>query len=406
PQDSLEAIAKEEGLDLWNRLFEDKRDWRNPKMPRLWPWLVVDPPPARPVVLERNPYYWKVDPDGNQLPYIDRMTFEIYDIETINLKAINGEIGMQGRHLQFTNYPLFMENRERGGYRVLHWVAGQGGNQVLLPNLNHKDPVIRALMEDHRFRKALSLAIDRDELNEVGFFGVGTPRQMSPPKMSDFYSREYARAYVDYDADEANRLLDAVGLIQRDSRNMRLRPDGRPLKLYLEVASVSGGPVLQLVADYWTRVGVDTEIKDMARQLWLQRAHGKLHDVTVWSGSDEQIPVLDPRWFFPDDFNAFHAPGYGRWFNSDGRVGEEPPEALKRCMDIFRQIEGTADRTEQVRLFREILELNRRHLWTIGMIGEVPSIFLVSNRFRNVPDVSVTGWSFRTPGNTAVECYA
>lgn len=95
-------------------------------------------------------------------------------LKPFNLKAINGEIGMQGRHLQFTNYPLFMENRERGGYRVLHWISGQGGDQVLLPNLNHKDPVIRALMEDHRFRKALSLAIDRDELNEVGFFGVGT----------------------------------------------------------------------------------------------------------------------------------------------------------------------------------------------------------------------------------------
>ncbi|MBT4136945.1 MAG: ABC transporter substrate-binding protein [Candidatus Latescibacteria bacterium] len=406
PQANLEKMAQDAGLDLWNKLFDDKRDWRNIEMPRLWPWLIKEPPPARPVVLERNPYYWKVDPDGNQLPYIDRMTFEIYDAETINFKAINGEIGMQSRHLMFTNYPLLMENRKKGGYRVLHWTPGNGGDLAILPNLNHKDPVMRAILEDHRFRKALSLAIDRDEINEVGYFSVGTPRQMAPPKASDFYSSTYEIAYVEHDLDRANALLDEMNLVKRDPRGVRLMPNGKPLKLSLESATVRGGAVLLLVVDHWRQLGIDADVKDLARQLWQQRVHGKLHDVTAWGSSDEQIPLLDPRWLMPDNRDAFHAPGYGRWFNTDGKGGEEPPPELKACMAIFREIERTSDRAEHIRLFKKIIALNEKYLWTIGLIGEIPAIFVVKNSFRNVPDNAVTGWMFRTPGNTAVECYA
>lgn len=406
PQQELEAVAEEAGLDLWTRLFEDKRDWRNIEMPRIWPWLIKEPPPARPIVLERNPYYWKVDPDGNQLPYIDRMTFEIYDRETINLKAINGEIGMQSRHLLFPNYPLFMENREQSGYRVLHWTPGNGGDMVILPNLNHRDPVLRAILEDKRFRQALSLSINRNEINQVGFFGIGTPRQMAPPKTSDFYQEAYEKSYIEFDLDRANALLDEMGLTERDPYGFRLMPDGRRLTLTLEVASVSNGPIFELIVDHWRELGIDGEVKDLARPLWQQRINGKMHDITVWGSSDEQIPVLDPRWAVPDNRDAFHAPGYGKWFNTDGASGEEPPPELKAAMDLLRDIEKTSDRDEQVKLFHKILEMNQEHLWTIGLIGEVPSIFLVKNTFRNVPDNSVTGWMFRSPGNTAVECYA
>lgn len=406
PQDDLVKMAQDAGLDLWNRFFDDKRDWRNTDMPRLWPWLIKEPPPARPIVLERNPYYWKVDPDGNQLPYIDYLTFEIYDRETINLKAINGEIGMQSRHLLFTNYPLFMENRKAGGYRVLHWTPGNGGDLAILPNLNHKDPVLRKVMEDKRFRKALSLAIDRNEINEVGFFGIGTPRQMAPPKESDFYSAEFEQAYVERDLDRANALLDDMGLTKRNNEGVRLLPDGRPLHLTFEAASVSGSPIFELIVDHWRQIGISGEVKDLARQLWQQRINGMMHDITTWGSSDEQNPLLEPRWIIPNNSNAFHAPAYGRWYNTEGQAGEEPPPAMKKGMEIFRQIEGIADRKKQVELFQGIIDLNIENLWTIGLIGEVPSIFIVKNSFRNVPDQAVTGWMFRTPGNTAIECYA
>ncbi len=402
--EDLERMSNEAGFDLWKQLFEDKYDWRNPDIPRLWPWVVVAPPPARPSVLERNPYYWKVDPEGNQLPYIDRMTFEIFDPETINLKAINGEIGMQSRHLMFQNYPLFMEGRKNGDYRVVHWLNGSGGTNNIALNLNHKDPVMRKLIHDHRFRKALSLALDRDELNEADFFGIGKPRQASPPPTSPFYDAAYESAYIEYDPEESIRLLGEMGL-KRDDDGMLLRPDGKPLFLYIETSS-QNNRVLELVAGYWKDVGVNAEVKDEARQLFYERKRGMMHDVGVWGGADEQIAVLDPRWLIPFSDESIQGVDYARWYSTDGKRGEEPTGDIRRVIELFWEIERTADVDGQIRLMKEIIDLNRKNLWVIGTVGEVPTFYLVKNSFRNVPEVAMDGWSFRTPGNTAVECYA
>jgi peptide/nickel transport system substrate-binding protein len=404
PVEDLERIANESGFDLWKQLFEDKFDWRNPEMPRLWPWIVIDPPPARPSVFERNPYYWKVDPDGNQLPYIDRMTFDIFDVETINLKAINGEMGMQARHLQFQNYPLFMEGREKGGYRVFHWLNGSGGTNNLALNLNHKDPVMRDIIRDHRFRKALSFALNRDELNTVEFFGIGMPRQPSPPPTSPFYDEAYESAYTEYAPEKARKLLDEMGL-KTNEKGTRLRPDGEPLFLRIETSS-NNNRALELVAGYWKDVGVNAEVKDEARQLFYERKRGAMHDVGVWGGSDEQMAVLDPRWLLPFSDESIQAVDFARWYSTDGKRGEVPTGDIRRVIELFWEVERTADPEGQVRLMKEIIDLNRKNLWVIGTIGEVPTFFLVKNSFRNVPEVAMEGWSFRTPGNTAVECYA
>jgi peptide/nickel transport system substrate-binding protein len=400
----LESLANEAGFDMWTQLFQDKFDWRNPEIPRLWPWVVVDPPPARPSALQRNPYYWKVDPDGNQLPYIDRMTFEIFDIETINLKAINGEMGMQARHLQFQNYPLFMEGREKGDYRVVHWLNGSGGTTNIALNLNHKDPVMRKIINDHRFRKALSFALNRQELNDADFFGIGKPRQASPPPTSPFYDAAYESAYIEYDPEEAIRLLDDMGL-RTNEDGMRLRPDDDPLFLHIETSS-RNNRVLELVAGYWKDVGVNAEVKDEARQLFYERKRGMMHDVGVWGGSDEQIAVLDPRWLIPFSDESIHAVDFARWFSTDGKRGEEPTGDIRRVIELFWEVERTVDTGSQIRLMKEIIDLNRKNLWVIGTLGEVPVFYLVKNSFRNVPEVAMDGWSFRTPGNTAVECYA
>jgi peptide/nickel transport system substrate-binding protein len=131
-----------------------------------------------------------------------------------------------------------------------------------------------------------------------------------------------------------------------------------------------------------------------------------MHDVGVWGSADELIPVIDPRWFFPFSQESIQGIGYARWFLSNGKRGIVPPEEMMKCMELYQQIERIPDPTEQVRLFQQIIELNRQNLWVIGTIGRVPSLFVVKDTFRNVPEVAVSGWIFRTPGNTAPECYA
>jgi peptide/nickel transport system substrate-binding protein len=405
PLEELTAMANARGFDLWNKLFEDQYLWRNVDAPRLWPWIVTEPPPARPARLVRNPYYWKVDPEGNQLPYIDQMTFDIFDAETINFKAINGEMGMQSRHLMFKNYPLFMEGRQKGGYRVVSWQEGTMGQNVISLNQNHHDPYMKSLIQDRRFRIALSHSINRDELNEADFFGVGKPRQAAPNPTSDFYDPLFEKAYTEYDPDLSMRMLDEMGLIEKNESGHRLRPDGSPISIRLETSSLNNR-VLELVSAYWTAVGVLTEIKEEARQLFYERKKGTLHDGGIWGGANGQVPVLDPRFHLPFSDESIQAVDYARWYRTDGLRGETPPPAIRRTIELYNQLERAPEKAEQIRLYQEILDLNREHLWVIGTIGQIPSIFLVRSDFRNVPDTAMSGWVFRTPGNTAMECYS
>jgi len=408
PAEVLDAKVKAAGFSFWYQLFRDRRGTRNVDLPRLSAWVVARPPPAQPAILERNPYYWKVDTRGNQLPYIDRIAVQILAPETLTLRAISGDIGMQGRHLDFSNYPLFMENRRRGGYRVLRWINSKGTRYILAPNLNHKDPVLRRIMADRRFRIALSVAINREELNEVVFFGIGTPRQAAPPPFSPFYSPEYAEAFTKYDPEMANRLLDEMGLDRRNGAGVRLRPDGKPLVLRIEMSTAfaANAKLYQLVADHWSAVGVKTELKLLARQLWNQRHYALIHDVAAFEGASDLNPLLDPRWLFPAGEDSYQGISYAYWFKSGGRAGEKPPREIRECMEIFRRIESTPDENERMRLFRRLIELNRRNLWIIGTVGDVPAIYVVKNTFRNVPEVAVDGSNLRSPSNTAPECYA
>ena len=403
--ENLERMTEERGFDLWTKLFNDVWGWRTIETPRLWPWVLKDPPPARPAVLVRNPYYWKVDPEGNQLPYIDRMTFEIYDAETINFKAINGEMGMQGRHLSYQNYPLFMEGRNKGGYRVVHWINPGMGSHAIALNLNHADPVMKKIIHDRRFRIALSHAINRNELSEADYFGLAEPRQVAPLPTSPYYSESFERAYLKYNPVLANQLLDEMGLAAKDKSGHRLRPDGDPIVIRLETTSLDNR-VLELVSGYWTAVGVRTEIKEEARQLFYERKKGLLHDGAIWGAGNGQSPLVDPRFHVPFSDESIHAIDYARWFRTDGKRGEKPPPDILRCIELYREIERTPSEARQVELYKEILELNQKNLWVIGTVGGIPQIFLVRNDFRNVPDVAMGGWIFRTPGNTAMECYS
>ena len=406
--EEIENQIHENGKDFWYQVFQDKHDYRNVECPRLWAWTVNKPPPARPAEFIRNPYYWKVDPDGRQLPYIDRITYDIYDLETINIKAINGEIGMQGRHLTFQNYPIFMANQERGGYKLRHWIDGGDGTTAIVFNLNHKDPILRSIFKKRDFRIAMSIAIDRDAIREAAFLGIGESRQISPPPISLYHVPEHAYAYLTFDPSKANRLLDKLGLTQRDQRGIRLRSDGQPIAINIETSStmLGAGKMFEMIAADWKSVGIDAKVKTQARQLYAQRRNALLCDVLVGGGAGEIIPTLDPRWFLPYSASSFHGLDFARWYRSGGEKGTQPPAEMLRALNLFSEIENTIDEQEQIRLFKKIIDINFENLWVIGTVGGIPQLFIVNENFRNVPEVAVGCWPLRTPGATAPESYA
>jgi peptide/nickel transport system substrate-binding protein len=312
-------------------------------------------------------------------------------------------MGFQNRHVDLRNYALLMEHRRNGNYRVLEWISSFGSG-VLMPNLNHRDPGLQTLMGDRRFRTALSHAIHRREISEAIFSGMGEPMQLAPTPGTPLFREEYARAFTEYDPATANGLLDEMGLTRRDRYGMRLRPDGTPLRLTIDmfdlIADVS---TMQLVADAWTAVGVKTDVKQLARSLFYTRMPARLHDVAVGGNSSMHTPMLDHMYFVPIGLGSRHALGYAAWFMSGGERGEEPPPEMKQVVDLYRQIENTADREKQEALAHQILEINSRNLWLIGLVGDLPGLTLIHDSFRNVPDRAVI---FGNAGVTAPECYA
>ena len=242
--EKVEQMTKEAGFDHWYQLYAAKTEYAatggwwvtNPDHPTLWAWQLKIPREEQQMVYERNPYYWKVDTAGNQLPYIDKVTIDmVQDAEMVNFKAMTGELDFQQRGIAFPNYTLLMENREKGDYRILTWKIAFGSNPFYHLNLTHTDPVLRQIFQDVRFRKALSLAINRDEINELVYLGTGEPRQASIVSGALYYSEKWATSYAEYDPERANAFLDEMGLSERDKDGFRLRPDGKTLLLSIDM---------------------------------------------------------------------------------------------------------------------------------------------------------------------------
>lgn len=406
----LEQMTTDRGFDQWIQLFGDRNNWQNPEMPHIWPWIPTVVPPDIPVVAERNPYYYKVDPDGNQLPYLDKIQFDVVEkADLLNLKAIAGELDMQFRHILWTNYPLFIENAEVGDYRVMRWSLAEGSNCLLHPNMNHQDPVLRELFQNKNFRIALSHGIDRDTINELAYLGLGQPRQASLIAESPYFKEEYATRYADHDVVKANQLLDEIGLTERDGEGFRLRPNGEPLTLTIEYAPIFGpwADTVQLIADQWKEIGIRTIPKEEDRTLFSQRGDtGEEMEIGVWIMDRCLTPLIEPWYFFP--FKGGTPPStaaqWYTWYTSGGTQGEEPPAEVSAQYALYDQIKG-ASAEELPGLAEQFFDRASEELWFIGTVGALPHVGVVKNNFRNVPEQAVSDWLQQTPGNTNVEQY-
>lgn len=407
-EEQLREHLREGNFPSPRALLDEKHGYNNNECPRLWAWVPVRDPTTQRWVFDRNPYYWKVDDEGNQLPYIDELSFEMFNSEMINMRFMAGDVGMQARRVEFDNYALFKRNTVANNFRVLEWEQGGGGELAIAFNVNRDgDPFLRQLYSDRRFRIAMSHAIDRDEINEVQYLGMGVPRQMAPPRGSPYYSAAYESAYIEHDPERANALLDELGLVERSPDGFRRRPDGRPLQIFIDITSAIGAEqAIRLVAAQWRAVGVDAQMRMLSGGLLSRRQMAAQHDVVVWWGENEKNPIMDPRWFAPVHMGSNWAPRYRMWYNLEGESGEEPSGAIMQAIELWGEIQVEPDAERRVELWQEINELNRENLWVIGLIGEVPQLVLKHNSFRNVPDRAIYGFIYRSPGVTAPEIYA
>jgi ABC-type transport system substrate-binding protein len=402
----LEALVKERDASTWVKLFHDVSDIKTAPfvdrdLPTLSPWVAKIPAPAKRFVMERNPYYWKVDGAGNQLPYIDTVVHDLQaDAQTIVLKAVAGEIDMQGRRLGgMQNSVLLLASAGQGKFRLVPKASTASVGLLLAPNVNHSDPALRQVLSDPRFRKALSHAINRKEINNIVYRGRGIPRQAAPLKESLFYSESYEKAYTQFDPAKAAQLLDEMGL-KTDRSGKRLRPDGVPLALSLDVmvAVPSWVDTAEIVASNLRSIGIDTEVKSETRELFRQRTLSAAHDIALWTGDGGMECLLDPRWYFPYNTDSLQAPLYSQWYQSGGKKGEEPPEEIKEMMRTYDTIVDTVSDEKKKELFGKILAANEKNLWVIGLVHDPPDYYVVSPKMRNVRKSDFQSWTYPNPG--------
>ena len=348
---------------------------------------------------ERNPYYWKVDAEGNQLPYIDGVrVHKASNITTVNAKIITGEEDFNGFHTSLQQLTTYKQYEEQGDYRILLY-NGTFGTEVLIQfNQTWEDPVWQQLARDVRFRRAMSLAIDRDEINNTLYFGLGEPRNTSVLSNSVAYEEEFARSYAYYDPDEANRLLDELGLDKRDSAGFRLRPDGKRMSIVIEYceADTPKTPTLELVKAHWDAVGVHTTLKLISNTLESERAMANQIQVGIHHADRSTDPLFftEPYWYAPIQYgweqNTW--PLWAQWYTTGGTAGEEPPEHVRYLIDIYERMQTTTDEDERIELGKELLRQQAENLWTLGTVGSAPFVIIVKNNLRNVPETGWWGW--------------
>ncbi|SLN20052.1 ABC transporter substrate-binding protein [Oceanibacterium hippocampi] len=369
----------------------------NPSLPTLQPWMNTTEPPATRFVGERNPYFHRVDKNGHQLPYIDRLIFHTSDTKLVPPKAAAGEADLQARYLYLSDITFLRENEERSGYRTLLWHTVSGAHLALFPNLTCEDPVWHSLFRDVRFRRALSLGIDRSEINEALFFGLAIEGNNTVQPASPLYEDRYTTTWATHDSKRANALLDEIGLTTRDGDGIRKLPDGRPLEIIVETAGESPeqSDVLELIGASWRKIGVKLFTKPSQRDALRNRVFSGEAMMTIWSGFENGVPNADtsPRELAPTSQQQYQWPKWGQYHETKGAAGEPPdlPEAV--ALDqLYRDWYAAGDEASRTAIWHEMLDIHVEQQFTIGIVSGVVQPVVVRNGLRNVPEEGIYNW--------------
>ncbi|MEQ4209136.1 ABC transporter substrate-binding protein [Actinopolymorpha sp. B9G3] len=409
PKDELEAKAKDAKFDTWVDYFVDRNSpATNPDRPVMAPWKVETKSGSTSrAVAERNPYYWKVDTSGNQLPYVDRLVEELLDPEVITLRAINGDLDLQFESVPIGDMPLLAESADKGGYRVLRW-ASDAPWIAMYMNQSTKDPALRALMQNIDFRAGLSHALNRDELNKILYGGAGGTRQPCAVPQDDYFVEGTGERFTEYDVDKANALLDKAGLEARDGQGFRLRPDGETLELLITTftyeygGSANATDAYELVKQHWREVGIKAQFERIDRTLWSERVTGNLVDIPGYTVAGILWDV-DPVWYVPTSAFTYWAPAYGQWYETGGEAGVEPPEQFRELQRLYDQMVTEIDDEARKELGRQILAAHDENVWMIGTVSTPFTPLIVNADLMNVREEAVLSYRLQFTATTGME---
>ena len=299
--------------------------------------------------------------------------------------------------LDFNNMPLFRGNEASGNYRMLVSKTLRSSVLALQPNWTYKDGAVAEIFRELDFRIALSVAIDRDRINDAVFFGLATPFQGTVLPTYSFYEDHWGTIHTEYDPDKANVLLDELNLHQRDAEGWRLRPDGERLTLVMEIGYQEGpkDAIAELVAENWRDVGLDTRWVQMERPLYEERLDQRTEVMIGTAHTDASAYFT--RWApWVWDYKGKRAAWAGawtEWFATEGDAGPEPPPEIKANADArsrwLTAVPGTAEYDD---LGRQYFGWQAENLTMIGTVGIDPQPVIINNRVKNFPDDQENLW--------------
>ena len=369
----------------------------NIDLPTLNPWMLATPFPAQRYVFTRNPYYHRIDEKGQQLPYIDDVILTVAATNLIPAKAGLGEADLQPRYLNMRDYTFLQKSAKTSGINVRLWESGSGSQIALYPNLTATDEEWRKLMRDVRFRRALSVAIDREELNQVVYLGLAKPSNNTIMERSELFKPEYATKWAQYDPKLANKLLDEVGLSKRGSDGIRLLPSGRPATIVVELSSeeTEDSDALQLISEFWKKVGIKMLTKPQSLENFRLRAFSGEAIMTAYAGNVTAVPTVNtsPKEFAPTMQGGLQWSRWGMFIESKGTKGEKcDMDSACKLLDYVKDWETSTDPADRRKAWDKILEASSDEVFSIGTVNGIRQPIVVGPKVRNVPKEGYSAW--------------
>lgn len=388
---NVSAAAKKAGFDTWDQYFADRDNaWLNADRPVLGAYTVVKAAGAQSgtAELERNPYYFKTDSEGRQLPYVDKMQVQTLDQDALDLRAANGDLDFQGNFLGYGTTQVYLQNAESRGFSVLRWTP-TAGLLSLCPNLSHQDPVLRKIFEDVDVRAALSHAINREEMNDILLGGLGKIRQPIATEDSEYFVPDSGNTFISHDVDKANQLLDGAGLDKKNGDGIRLRPDGKPLSLVLMYvendSAIPQTAAFQQVVKAWKAVGVKLSIRPVDGTLYAQLRLDNNFDIDGTTVPSDDWD-LEPVWYIPTASNSHSAPGYGQWYSTKGDSGVKPSAEIQELLDTWDSLRTAASDEDRIAAGKKIMQQHNEKVYVIGLLDLPFQPVIITNKLKNVRD--------------------
>lgn len=395
------------GVDNWVVLLKAKNDWAlNPDLPVVTAWKTTSPINTPTWRLERNPYSIWVDTAGNQLPYLDEVEMSLAEnIEVINLRAIAGDYEFMARHIDIAKLPIILENQESSDYTVYLDTGDYGADVQFTVNQSYElDAEVGQWLATADFRRALSLGIEREQINETFFLGTGVSGSCVPSDDNRYNpGPEYRTLWSVYDPDQANQLLDGLGLTERDGEGFRQRLDGGG-RLRIEAVTTSGQflpftQIVEVIGQQWRDIGIELIIREVERGLSDTMVAANEVQMYVWNNDGSENLFISPKGVIPRGADPM-GPLYGIWYSSNGEDGKEPPEHIRLALEKFDRA-YTAPVEERTQLGKELWANAADQVYAIGVVGLSAAsmgVRLVKNFVGNNPARQYSSPATRNPG--------